>query len=498
MTGALFEELGRRGHEPLLEKISGTIRFEIVDGKQTERWLVSIDKGDVSVSRKNVRADCTLRADKVVFDRVASGQMNAMAATLRGDIALEGDSELLVPFQRLLPGPPRRRRKLRSTAAADDHERRPGQDPRRQHLRGQRTRGDIEASLTDPTGLFSFDTRFLSKWVLTVNGERLNPLSVDDLQYFETRFFLVPGTGTVYVDSKLSVIRQRAVGDGFHEELTILNHDEKPVDLTVRIDAGCDFADLFEVKDALAKKGKYRNRVERGGSARLRARHVRPRDVDLGNGPRAARQGRPDLQGHDRAARRVDDRPGRRHGDAGLRRAARAPEVRARPRPAEHGAEPGAVARRTRRGSSATGIRSRRPTGAASSTWPRCASPARRRRAKPARCRPAVVHDDVRPRQHLHQPAGAAVHSRAGGDDAARARRLAGNAGRRLSRRGSRPDPPRDALRRADGVRGAAALALLRLRRRDAALRRAARRVRALDRRPEARSRASSTRPGRR
>ena len=117
--------------------------------------------------------------------------------------------------------------------------------------------GDIEASLTDPTGLFSFDTRFLSRWVLTVNGERLNSLSVDDLQYFETRFFLVPGTGTVYIDAKLSVIRQRAVGDGFHEELTILNHDEKRVDLVVRVDAGCDFADLFEVKDALKKKGRY-------------------------------------------------------------------------------------------------------------------------------------------------------------------------------------------------------------------------------------------------
>ena len=99
-------------------------------------------------------------------------------------------------------------------------------------------RGDIEASLSDPTGLFSFDTRFLSKWVLTVNGERLNPLSIDDLHYFETRFFLVPGTGTVYIDAKLSVIRQRAVGDGFHEELTILNHDEKPVHLAVRVDAG--------------------------------------------------------------------------------------------------------------------------------------------------------------------------------------------------------------------------------------------------------------------
>jgi glycogen debranching enzyme len=126
------------------------------------------------------------------------------------------------------------------------------------------SRGDIEASLTDPTGLFSFDNRFLSTWVLTVDGERLNPLSVDDLQYFETRFFLVPGTGTVYVDAKLSVIRRRAVGDGFHEELTILNHDEQPVDLTVRVDAASDFADLFEVKDALKKKGSYYARVEKG------------------------------------------------------------------------------------------------------------------------------------------------------------------------------------------------------------------------------------------
>jgi len=131
------------------------------------------------------------------------------------------------------------------------------------------SRGDIEASLTDPTGLFSFDSRFLSSWILTVNAQRLNPLSVDDLQYFEARFFLVPGTGTVYVDSKLSVIRRRAVGDGFHEELTILNHDEKPADLKVRIDAASDFADLFEVKDALEKKGKYSTQV-RNGSLHLR------------------------------------------------------------------------------------------------------------------------------------------------------------------------------------------------------------------------------------
>ena len=71
-----------------------------------------------------------------------------------------------------------------------------------------------------------------------MDGQRLNALAIGDLQYFETRFFLVPGTGTVYVDAKLSVIRRRAVRDGFHEWLTILNHDDEPVELTVRIEAG--------------------------------------------------------------------------------------------------------------------------------------------------------------------------------------------------------------------------------------------------------------------
>jgi glycogen debranching enzyme len=125
-------------------------------------------------------------------------------------------------------------------------------------------RGDIEASLTDPTGLFSFDTRFLSHWVLTVNGQRLNVLSTDDLQYFQTRFFLVPGSGSVYVDSKLSVIRQREVADGFREELRVLNHESEPVDLQIRIEAASDFADLFEVKDALSKTGHYQARVVGG------------------------------------------------------------------------------------------------------------------------------------------------------------------------------------------------------------------------------------------
>jgi glycogen debranching enzyme len=123
--------------------------------------------------------------------------------------------------------------------------------------------GDIEASVTDPTGLFSFDTRHLSKWVLTVNGERLTPLGEpDELEYFETRFTLVPGIGTVYVNATQTVTRERVMSNGFHERLQIQNHGNEPAELTVRIDAACDFADLFEVKDALQKKGAVSSRVD--------------------------------------------------------------------------------------------------------------------------------------------------------------------------------------------------------------------------------------------
>src|SRR5215469_15872313 len=124
--------------------------------------------------------------------------------------------------------------------------------------------GDIDATPTDTTGLFSYDTRFLSKWLLTVNGQKPNSLSTDDLQYFSAQFFLVPGTGTIYVDADLSIIRKRAVGNGFHEDLTILNHSPKPCDLEIRLEAGADFADLFEVKDKQPKKGQFYQRVEDG------------------------------------------------------------------------------------------------------------------------------------------------------------------------------------------------------------------------------------------
>lgn len=116
-------------------------------------------------------------------------------------------------------------------------------------------RGDVEATPANGHGLFLADTRFLSRWVMTINGARPTLLSVDDLDYFRVRFFMALATGTTYVDSHLSVLRERAVGHGFHEDVTLVNHGQEPLDLEVRFEAEADFADLFEVRDKLAKKG---------------------------------------------------------------------------------------------------------------------------------------------------------------------------------------------------------------------------------------------------
>jgi putative sterol carrier protein len=108
-TTEFFQELAARGHEPALAKVTGTLRFDLRDGgERPVRWLITIRKGDVALSHRNAKADCVARLDRSLFDGIARGEANAMAAVLRGAIDVEGDRALLLAFQGLFPGPPRR------------------------------------------------------------------------------------------------------------------------------------------------------------------------------------------------------------------------------------------------------------------------------------------------------------------------------------------------------------------------------------------------------
>jgi len=104
-TAAFFDDLGRRGFEPLLRRVSATVRFDIADGERTEHRLVRIDHGDLRVSAEHEPADCVIGGDRSVFDAIVGGQITGMVAVLLGVLAVEGDPELMVLTQRLFPGP---------------------------------------------------------------------------------------------------------------------------------------------------------------------------------------------------------------------------------------------------------------------------------------------------------------------------------------------------------------------------------------------------------
>jgi glycogen debranching enzyme len=278
-THEFFLEIAQRRHFPSMQGFSGTCQF-IIDGAGA--WHVDIQDGNVTVSEQNKPSDATYKSDVAIFDQIVQGKANGMVLFMQNKVQVDGNPALLYLVQRLFPPPIARERSAPPTPSHPDKPgesiivaEKNGQQPHHKEPPSQSVSilegntfvvsdlsGDIDASPTDTYGLFSWDTRFLSRWLLTINGISPRPLSTDDLQYYAVQFFLVPTTGTIYVDSKLSVIRTREVEKGFLETITILNHANQDIELDVGLDVGSDFADAFEVKDGLPKQGSYYTRVE--------------------------------------------------------------------------------------------------------------------------------------------------------------------------------------------------------------------------------------------
>jgi glycogen debranching enzyme len=110
--------------------------------------------------------------------------------------------------------------------------------------------GDLDPTL--PEGLFHKDRRFLSSLRVLLDGLPIEPLVAHARETFAGVFVgrgrSLPGQA----DSGLMVRRDRWVGDGLREDLTVTNYRDEPAHgrLTVRLDA--DFAELFAVKAGAA------------------------------------------------------------------------------------------------------------------------------------------------------------------------------------------------------------------------------------------------------
>lgn len=104
-TAEFFDGLSQRGYEPMLRKISGSVRFDLEQDWRIDYWHLEITQGNLTVSRAEREADTVVRTAKAVFDRIVRGETQALAAYMRNEIAVEGKLRLFLLCKRLVPGP---------------------------------------------------------------------------------------------------------------------------------------------------------------------------------------------------------------------------------------------------------------------------------------------------------------------------------------------------------------------------------------------------------
>ncbi|WP_345147859.1 amylo-alpha-1,6-glucosidase [Arthrobacter ginkgonis] len=128
--------------------------------------------------------------------------------------------------------------------------------------------GDIHPEL--PHGVFFEDTRILSRWNLTVNGQPVEPLAAETKEPYRAQFAGRVPRSDGYADSPLLVERRREVGRGILEQVTVRNYSLQPVECDIRLRVEADFADLFEVKEARIQRQWEETREAGDGSLTIR------------------------------------------------------------------------------------------------------------------------------------------------------------------------------------------------------------------------------------
>ena len=111
------------------------------------------------------------------------------------------------------------------------------------------SRGDVPPGSIG--GLLHNDTRFVSRWELTLGGKPLVLLKSAVVDYYSASFFLfnpdLPAAGLRA--GCIAVRRLRFVGNGVLEQIAAANFSSKPVRIELTLSCSADFGDLFEVRD---------------------------------------------------------------------------------------------------------------------------------------------------------------------------------------------------------------------------------------------------------
>jgi glycogen debranching enzyme len=111
---------------------------------------------------------------------------------------------------------------------------------------------DAQINWPSEKGLYFFDTRLISSWIIFANGEPWNLLNGGAITHYAARTYLtnrnILTTDGVIPERTLGLVISRLINKGMHEDLDITNNGMKRVRFQLEIAVRCDFADIFEVK----------------------------------------------------------------------------------------------------------------------------------------------------------------------------------------------------------------------------------------------------------
>ena len=123
------------------------------------------------------------------------------------------------------------------------------------------TEQDGQINWPSEKGLFFFDTRVVSSWIIYANGEPWELLSGGAINYHASRIFLTNRSllteDGMIPPRTLGLTVSRSISGGMHEDLEVTNNSMKPVRFQLEIALRCDFADIFEVKSGrIVRRGR--------------------------------------------------------------------------------------------------------------------------------------------------------------------------------------------------------------------------------------------------
>jgi glycogen debranching enzyme len=110
-------------------------------------------------------------------------------------------------------------------------------------------------------GLYFFDTRVLSSWMIYANGEPWDLLNGGATAYYTSAVYLanraILTEDGIIPPRTLGLVISRCIAGGMHEDLDITNNSMRRVRFQLEIALRSDFADIFEVKSGrIVRRGR--------------------------------------------------------------------------------------------------------------------------------------------------------------------------------------------------------------------------------------------------